>query len=111
MNSPLPGQTAGFYFANTDDPAIFGNAVTAGMVGAPTMLTGAMPQSFTNTVLKNWLMGPQESVVAQADQGKPAANWNPFSSTFEVPWGSIITAVLAIGVVWLGIKTLTGSSK
>jgi hypothetical protein len=112
VNSPLPGQTAGFYFSNTDDPAIFGNSLTAGMVGAPTMLTGAMPQGYTSAVLKNWLMGPTQPVVASsADAGKPAGFPNPFSATFEVPWGSIITAVLAVGVIWLGIKVLTGAGK
>lgn len=113
MNSPLPGQSAGFYFANANDPAIFGNTLTAGIVGAPTMLTGAMPASYTKSVLTNWLQGGTDPIVAKGPDtpGSAPRNVGIFPSLPTIPWGTIVVAVLAVGVVWIGIKVLTGSGR
>jgi len=124
VNSPIAGLSAGSYFAGTDDPGIFGNTLTAGIVGAPTALRGSMPAGFTKSVLTNWLMGPQESIVAAgpASTGSaPEPTWwerlfglNPnklqgtASPELGIVW-NVVLAILAVGVIWIGIKVLTGS--
>jgi hypothetical protein len=126
VNSPLPGQSAGFYFSGTTDPAIFGNTLTAGIVGAPTMLTGAMPASYTKAVLTNWLQGGTDPIVGKGPDtpgSAPSPTWwerlfglNPgklagtASPELGLVW-NVVIAVLAVGVVWIGIKVLTGGGK
>lgn len=126
MNSPLPGQSAGFYFAHTTDPAIFGNTLTAGIVGAPTIVSGSMPASYTKSVLTNWLQGGTDPIVAKGPDtpgSAPTPTWwerlfgmdpNKLQGTatpeLGVVW-NVVVAVLAVGVVWIGIKVLTGAGK
>lgn len=126
MNSPLPGQSAGFYFAHMDDPGVLGNTLTAGIVGAPTILTGSMPASYTKAVLTNWLQGGTDLIVGKGPDTAGSARtptwWerlfgldpNKVQGTAGPALGLLPTlalTVLAVGIVWIGIKVLTGSSK